>query len=176
MNDYYEKLRALDEWDGLSPFRPINWEEEFPCPACGNLMIGAVDMWEICPTCGWEDDLVQKTYPDYQGGANGGVSLDEAKANYMLCGYALPFLRKKEIQALIDTGKLKPQFNYDCEVCGSKMPGYLNRWEDCQTCGWDENYADHGLKPNVVTRWGTLDEARERYRLTGRIELGNNQP
>lgn len=52
------------------------------------------------------------------------------------------------------------------------MPGYLNRWEDCPTCGWDANYADHGLMPDVVTRWGTLDEARERYRLTGSIDPG----
>lgn len=173
--EYYERSKALFEWDGVSPFTPINWEEEFPCPVCGSLMIGAIDMYEICKVCGWEDDPVQKAYPDYPVGANGGVSLNGAKENYAMCGYALPFLRRKQIQALIDAGKLKPQFDYDCEVCGKKMPGYLNRWEDCPTCGWPENYAGHRIKPDAVTKWGTLEEARERYRQTGSADPGKKE-
>jgi uncharacterized protein (DUF983 family) len=173
MSEYYELSKALLEWDGVSPMTPINWEEEFPCPACGNLMIGAIDMWEICDVCGWEDDPVQKAYPDYPVGANE-VSLNEAKANYALCGFAEPGRHKKEIQALINAGKLKPKFDYDCEVCGGKMPGYLNRWEDCPTCGWFANYADHGIMPENVTEWGTLEEAKERYRLTGSADPNKN--
>ncbi|MGU5723007.1 CPCC family cysteine-rich protein [Aeromonas hydrophila] len=30
----------------------------------------AIGTFDICELCGWEDDLVQNSDPDYEGGAN----------------------------------------------------------------------------------------------------------
>ncbi|WP_143171274.1 CPCC family cysteine-rich protein [Rhizobacter sp. OV335] len=45
-------------------------EELHPCPCCGSRTLGALGSYEICEVCGWEDDPVQSTDPDYAGGAN----------------------------------------------------------------------------------------------------------
>ncbi len=52
---------------------------KYPCPCCGcHTLSEAEASYEICPVCGWEDDLVQKEDPDFAGGANES-SLNEAK-------------------------------------------------------------------------------------------------
>ena len=55
----------------------------YACPCCGYLTLPEEPpgTFDICPVCGWQDDLVQYEDPDYQGGANL-VSLNEAKRNY----------------------------------------------------------------------------------------------
>ena len=40
---------------------------------------------DICPICGWEDDVIQTVDPDIKGGANI-VSLNQARANYAKFG------------------------------------------------------------------------------------------
>lgn len=40
------------------------------CPVCGKFIFDGVDNYEVCTICGWEDDGLQFTYPDYAGGAN----------------------------------------------------------------------------------------------------------
>ncbi len=47
------------------------------CAVCGS----DVDRFDICDTCGWQDDGVQNDSPDYKGGANK-MSLTEAKQAY----------------------------------------------------------------------------------------------
>ena len=47
------------------------------CACCGV----EVDKFDICDTCGWQDDGVQNNNPNYKGGANQ-MSLNEAKAAY----------------------------------------------------------------------------------------------
>ena len=54
----------------------------FQCPVCRHAVDGAVDSYEICPCCGWEDDPVQRNDPSYGGGANVS-SLDEARAHWL---------------------------------------------------------------------------------------------
>ena len=48
------------------------------CPCCGQV---AVEEYEICPVCKWQNDPVQAKKPDYSGGANR-MSLCEARAAY----------------------------------------------------------------------------------------------
>src|SRR5690348_11043484 len=44
---------------------------QYPCPSCGFLVYrGRPGSYEICPVCGWEDDVVQLEAPGYAGGAN----------------------------------------------------------------------------------------------------------
>jgi len=45
-------------------------DEPFPCPCCGYLVfVEEPGSYEICPICGWEDDLSQLRFPT-MGGAN----------------------------------------------------------------------------------------------------------
>ena len=112
MSEYFEKLRALDEWDGVSPFTPIDWDGSFECVVCGGEVPGPIDMWQDCPTCGWEDDPLQRAEPDFNGGPNAGVSVNMARSNFARCGFAIPSRHQEEIQALIDAGKLLPDIDY----------------------------------------------------------------
>ena len=170
MSDYYERMRAFDEWDGVSPFTPIDWDGSFDCIVCGGTVQGPVDMFENCPTCGWEDDPIQRRDHEYTGGPNAGVSVEMAKDNYARCGYAMPSRNAQKIQALIEAGEILPTIEYYCEVCSVRMPGYFAARETCPECGWGSNYAGKYLDPECVTEWGTLEEARIRYQQTGTSE------
>lgn len=44
------------------------------------------DSDDICSVCWWQDDIVQREDPDYIGGPNYGISLNEAKRNYKIFG------------------------------------------------------------------------------------------
>ena len=49
------------------------------CPVCGlEEAFEVPESWEICPRCNWEDDPVQRSDPDYWGGAND-LSLNQAR-------------------------------------------------------------------------------------------------
>ena len=52
-----------------------------PCLCCGAHVLHKHGDYEICPRCGWEDDPVQATEPDFKGGANK-LSLTEARARW----------------------------------------------------------------------------------------------
>lgn len=47
------------------------------CTVCGS----EVDRFDICDTCGWQDDGVQNADPNNKGGANK-MSLNEARKAY----------------------------------------------------------------------------------------------
>ncbi|WP_109583620.1 CPCC family cysteine-rich protein [Cupriavidus plantarum] len=51
---------------------------QYPCPCCGSLTLDELGVYEICIVCGWEDDPVQSSEPEYAGGANS-CSLREAQ-------------------------------------------------------------------------------------------------
>ncbi|MFK0164592.1 CPCC family cysteine-rich protein [Rhizobium sp. NPDC090279] len=61
----------------------------FPCPCCDTLVFGEAGGWEICGTCGWEDDPAQEAAPEMAGGANR-VCLTEAQRNFRLTGHTDP--------------------------------------------------------------------------------------
>ncbi len=52
-----------------------NATNESLCPVCGKFHVQEFD---ICPICGWENDLNQLWKPDFSGGANE-MSLNEAR-------------------------------------------------------------------------------------------------
>jgi len=55
---------------------------DWPCPCCGYLVFSEPPgNYEICPVCGWEDDLSQLRFPREGGGANG-FSLMEAQSAF----------------------------------------------------------------------------------------------
>lgn len=51
------------------------------CPVCGSKCKGETVEFDVCKTCGWEDDHLQRDNPDYEGGANS-MSLNQAKEAY----------------------------------------------------------------------------------------------
>lgn len=56
----------------------MNTPETYTCPVCGK---AAVQEYDICNICGWENDPVQSWKPTLPGGANR-MSLEEAKEAY----------------------------------------------------------------------------------------------
>ncbi len=40
------------------------------CMCCEQMTLYGRGEYEICPSCGWEDDPVQAADPDFAGGAN----------------------------------------------------------------------------------------------------------
>ncbi|WP_338420792.1 CPCC family cysteine-rich protein [Morganella morganii] len=58
-------------------------EDLYSCPCCGNKTISELGNYEICSICGWEDDPVQSSEPDFAGGANT-LNLIESRKNFLL--------------------------------------------------------------------------------------------
>lgn len=56
----------------------------YKCDCCGYYSLNNYSD-EICHVCGWQEDNVQRRYPDFTGGANEN-SLNEAKKNYRMFG------------------------------------------------------------------------------------------
>ncbi|MBC9246834.1 hydrolase [Paracoccus sp. 11-3] len=57
----------------------------YACACCGYLTLEEPPpgSFEICPVCGWEDDIAQFNNPDRAGGANL-VSLNQARLNFII--------------------------------------------------------------------------------------------
>jgi hypothetical protein len=55
-----------------------NTDLETICPCCQRRR---VEKWDICETCGWQNDPLQTDFPDRPSGANK-ISLTEARARY----------------------------------------------------------------------------------------------
>lgn len=51
------------------------------CPVCGKYEFKGENDYDVCPVCGWENDVVQLEDPDYDGGAND-ISLNEARRRW----------------------------------------------------------------------------------------------
>lgn len=49
---------------------PSAQDGQVACPVCSGPIDGPSGSYDICATCGWEDDPVQAEDPDYVGGAN----------------------------------------------------------------------------------------------------------
>ena len=55
----------------------------FTCPCCGYLVFSSPPgTYEICPICGWEDDISQLRFVSMDGGANE-LSLIDAQRNFL---------------------------------------------------------------------------------------------
>jgi hypothetical protein len=70
---------------GLNPDRPTDLPPRCPCCYCRT--ISERDAFEICPVCFWEDDgQDDRDADDIRGGPNEGLSLTQARANYVRFG------------------------------------------------------------------------------------------
>ena len=57
-------------------------QEKFPCPCCGYQVFDhQPGFHQLCPICGWEDDLSQLRFPLMPGSSNR-VSLQDAQRNF----------------------------------------------------------------------------------------------
>ncbi len=58
----------------------------FTCPSCGyRVFSGPPGTEEVCPICGWLDDLMHLRFPLFNGMPNG-ISLVDAQMNYSVMG------------------------------------------------------------------------------------------
>ena len=55
------------------------------CPCCFSKTLSSTGNYELCPVCFWEDDPIQSSDPNYEGGANK-VSLNQAQVNFKKIG------------------------------------------------------------------------------------------
>jgi len=63
-------------------------DAKYPCPCCGHQVFDRQPgSHQICPVCGWEDDLAQLRFARMPGSANA-VSLESAQKNYAAFGTA----------------------------------------------------------------------------------------
>ncbi len=61
------------------------------CPCCGFLTLSERALDEICPVCFWHDDgQNEKEADEAWGGANGLLSLSQARKNYAAFGAVEP--------------------------------------------------------------------------------------
>jgi hypothetical protein len=61
-------------------------QTKFPCPCCGYLVFDyQPGFHQVCPICGWEDDLSQLRFPLMPGSSNM-VSLEDAQRNFRAYG------------------------------------------------------------------------------------------
>jgi hypothetical protein len=66
-------------------------EELTPCPCCGYRTLESRKDYEICGVCWWEDDGQDNHEADIvMGGPNGGISLTQARINFLIEGLCDP--------------------------------------------------------------------------------------
>jgi hypothetical protein len=59
----------------------------YTCPCCGYRVFGGPPgTEELCPVCGWRDDLMHLRYPYFSGAPNG-AALADAQVNYAMTGF-----------------------------------------------------------------------------------------
>lgn len=59
---------------------------KYTCPSCGyRVFSGPPGTEELCPICGWRDDLMHLRFPSF-GGLPNGISLLDAQTNFQVIG------------------------------------------------------------------------------------------
>lgn len=79
---------------------------EHLCLVCGEAMLESC-YFEICPVCGWEDNMVQDMMPDLIGGCNP-VSLNQARKAWIEERRGYPWKKEQ-----IANGASEDDFNDD---------------------------------------------------------------
>ncbi len=77
----------IDYFDYPIVYEPYREAVSYRCPCCKCLTLHERAGYEICPVCFWEDDGQDDPYADQvREGANGDVSLTQARLNYAAYG------------------------------------------------------------------------------------------
>lgn len=59
----------------------------YTCPCCGyRVFSGPPGTEELCPVCGWRDNVMHLRYPLFSGMPNG-ISLADAQVNHAMTGF-----------------------------------------------------------------------------------------
>ena len=75
-------------------------EAVYQCPCCDYFSLSARDVWEICYACFWEDDSARDGHAldidelDVVSGNNNGLTLRQARANFIAIGACEPLMLK----------------------------------------------------------------------------------
>ncbi|WP_371876225.1 CPCC family cysteine-rich protein [Vibrio sp. HB161653] len=69
------------------------------CPCCDYFTLPEGQDYEICPICFWEDDYFGVEEPDTESGANHGLTIREARANFVKYGACDPRMVKNVLPA-----------------------------------------------------------------------------
>ena len=68
------------------------------CPCCDYFTLEQGCDYEICPVCFWEDDYFGFEAPDEPSGANHGLTLREARNNFIQYGVCALEFKDKVLQ------------------------------------------------------------------------------
>lgn len=79
------------------------------CFVCGYKTLEERCDWEICPVCGWEDDVLVVNDVDKRSSANKGMLVSEAQLNFIRFG-ASSESRKDRVRAPIAEEKKDPEW------------------------------------------------------------------
>lgn len=82
LNAYKKEYKKIKEKDPNYNYLQANYvPTPHMCPVCGKYEFVDHNSFDICEFCGWEDDDVQLSNPDFGGGAND-LSLNQYKEKY----------------------------------------------------------------------------------------------
>ncbi len=93
-----------EKWDQTAEKLCENKTSKRKCACCGYYTLTEpAGGFEICPVCFWEDDAVQNSDPEFEGGANK-VCLREARKNFEEFGActesSVPFVREPDAEEI----------------------------------------------------------------------------
>jgi hypothetical protein len=73
----------------------VEGRKKYTCPCCGyRVFSGPPGTEEVCPICGWLDDLMHLRFPGFSGMPNA-ISLVDAQMNYSVIGAKDPEALKR---------------------------------------------------------------------------------
>jgi rubrerythrin len=78
---YAERIAANPDYSYFEEMTDNYVPMPHKCPVCGKYEFEDESSYDICPFCGWEDDGVQLSDPDFDGGAND-LSLKQYRKQY----------------------------------------------------------------------------------------------
>lgn len=131
---------------------------KYQCPCCGFYTLEENASGEICPVCFWERDKASEEEPGFEGGANNGISLNQARKNYVSFGACdeklvtyvrAPKEEEKTSGPSVEDQqeRLEKQMNFILEIDKEKL---VTRQTSLTNHGRKENDAEHAWHMAVM--------------------------